>query len=220
PFQRIRCWIDPTNRDEVPLPRLVSPAPSTPALPPVVATPVRASALQAELIDIFHELSGVTDIDPEAEFVAQGFDSLLLGQAARAIEKKFRTKITFRQLLNETTSVAALAAHLEQALPAQPAAVTARATPATETSGGATAALFRAQLEAMQALFAEQLRTLHGQSPAPESVATDGPAGDPPMPAPRLRGRSDPLTPRQQDYIKTLAQRINARTPLAKARTQ
>ena len=41
------------------------------------------------------------------------------------------------------------------------------------------------------------------------------------MPAPRLaRGRSDPLTPRQQDYIKTLAQRINARTPLAKARTQ
>ena len=63
----------------------------------------RASALQAEVTDIFRELSGVTDIDPEAEFVAHGFDSLLLGQAARAIEKKFRTKITFRQLLNETT---------------------------------------------------------------------------------------------------------------------
>src|SRR4029453_5674053 len=113
----------------------------------------------------------------------QGFHSLPLGQAARSIEKKFRTKITFRQLLNETTSVAALAAHLEQALPAQPAAVTARPHPATETSGGATAALFRAQLEAMQALFAEQLRTLPGQSPAPdrepESAAADGPAGGP-----------------------------------------
>ena len=223
PFQRVRCWIDPTNRGEVPPPRLVSPVPSTPAPPPVAATPVRGSALQAGLIDIFRELSGVTDIDPEAEFVAQGFDSLLLGQAARAIEKKFRTKITFRQLLNETTSVAALAAHLEQALPARPAAITARATPAPETSDGATAALFRAQLEAMQALFAEQLRALHGQSPAPEpeAAATDGPAGGPPMPARRLaRGRSDPLTPRQQDYIRTLVQRINARTPLAKARTQ
>ena len=173
PFQRVRCWIDPTNRDEVPPPRLVSPVPSTPTLPPVAAPPARASALQAEIIDIFRELSGVTDIDPEAEFVAQGFDSLLLGQAARAIEKKFRTKITFRQLLNETTSVAALAAHLEQALPAQPAAATARATPVPETSDGATATLFRAQLEAMQALFAEQLRTLHGQSPAaePEPIA-------------------------------------------------
>lgn len=227
PFQRVRCWIDPTNRSEAPLPRLVSPVPAAPALPSVVAPPARTSTLQAELIDIFRELSGVTDIDPEAEFVAQGFDSLLLGQAARAIEKKFRTKITFRQLLNETTSVAALAAHLEQALPAQPAAVTARAAPVPETADGATAALFRAQLEAMQALFAEQLRALHGQSPAPEteSAATDepaeGPAGGPPMPAPRLaRGRSDPLTPRQQDYIRTLVQRINARTPLAKARTQ
>ena len=220
PFQRIRCWIDPGSRHEAALPRLVSPVPSTPAPVPAAATPARASALQAELMDIFRELSGVTDVDPEAEFVAQGFDSLLLGQAARAIEKKFRTKITFRQLLNETTSVAALAAHLEQALPAQPAAAT---TPATGTSDGATAALFRAQLEAMQALFAEQLRALHGQSPAQEAetVASDGPAGGPPMPVPRLgRGRSDPLTPRQQDYIRTLAERINTRTPLSKARTQ
>src|SRR4030095_13436595 len=35
PFQRVRCWIDPTNRGEAPLPRLVSPVPAAPALPPV-----------------------------------------------------------------------------------------------------------------------------------------------------------------------------------------
>lgn len=205
PFQRSRHWIEPAAGHAAPVARPVSPVPP-PAAPPTARRP----ALVAQIVEIFRDLSGVTDIDPEVDFIAQGFDSLLLGQAARAIEKKFSTRISFRQLLNETPSAATLADHLDSILPAEPPAP-------------ATTALFQAQLEAMHALFAEQLRALHGQAPAvapaarlPEAEASQDVAGPPRL----SRGKSTPLTQRQQDYIRTLAQRLNARTPLSKARTQ
>ncbi|MBI2737466.1 MAG: amino acid adenylation domain-containing protein [Rhodospirillales bacterium] len=205
PFQRSRHWIEPVAGHAAPIARPVPPVPP-PATPPAG----RAPALVAQIVEIFRDLSGVTDIDPEVDFIAQGFDSLLLGQAARAIEKKFQTRISFRQLLNETPSAATLANHLAAILPAQPPA-------------SATTALFQAQLEAMHALFAEQLRVLQGQAPA-VAPAARLPAAEPTQDVagpPRLsRGKSTPLTQRQQDYIRTLAQRLNARTPLSKARTQ
>lgn len=213
PFQRTRHWIDPGPTHSAPTVAVVAPA------MPVVPRP----AIASEIIEIFRQLSGVVDIDPEADFISQGFDSLLLGQAARAIEKKFQTKITFRQLLNETPSVTALAASLA-ASPGASSRTGAPTSPATATPDDATPALFRAQLEAMQALFAEQLRALHGQSSPP-------PAAPPAMPTtseetdaagpPRLPQRArQPLTARQRDYIGTLAQQLNARTPLSKERTQ
>jgi amino acid adenylation domain-containing protein len=222
PFQRTRCWIDPIFARVVPARRPVSQALSPPALPPAAPEP----ALLDQIVDIFRDLSGVTDIDPEADFIEHGFDSLLLAQAARTIEKKFQTRITFRQLLNETRSAATLAEHLASILtarrPTPVAAPMSAATPALNPSGGdATAALFRAQLEAMHALFAEQLRALQGQ---PASLDTAEPVGTAVQNAfgpPRLpSGKSRPLTAMQQDYIRTLAERINARTPLSKSRTQ
>jgi|FEC22Drversion2_1045045.scaffolds.fasta_scaffold00379_19 amino acid adenylation domain-containing protein len=212
PFQRTRHWIDAEAEQ--------SPA-VTAAPKPATPTPTRAVA--SEIIEIFRQLSGVTDIDPEADFISQGFDSLLLGQAARAIEKKFQTKITFRQLLNETPSVATLAASLP-ALPSAQSPAPAATIPAPGTPGDATAVLFRAQLEAMQALFAEQLRTLQGQASPPQAaspaVLTPVEPADGAGP-PRLRqGRGAALTPRQRDYVGTLVRRINARTPLSKERTQ
>ena len=75
-------------------------------LPPVAdASRCHASpALLAEIIDDLPRTVGRHRRSiPRRSFLELGFDSLLLGQAARAIEKKFRTKITFRQLLNETT---------------------------------------------------------------------------------------------------------------------
>lgn len=225
PFQRSRYWIEPTAGHERPVAPLASPmlAPATPT--PSPATAPALPGLLTDILEIFRDLSGVTDVDADADFIAQGFDSLLLGQAARAIEKKFQVKITFRQLLKETPSAMALAGHLESLLPTQPAA--AAATAPSETRGAATPALFKAQLEAMQALFAEQLRALHGQlqgqsppapvtAPAPTETFDQDAAGPPRL----SRGKGQPLTSRQQDYIRTLAQRSNARTPLSKARTQ
>lgn len=204
PFQRSRHWIEPAAGRTPPVERPEPPAPPA----------ARAPALAAQIMEIFRDLSGVSDIDPEANFIAQGFDSLLLGQAARAIEKKFQTRISFRQLLKETPSATTLADYLGSILPAQPSA---------EAPASPTAALFQAQLDAMHALFAEQLRALHGQAPAAASAARS-PAAEPTQDVagpPRLsRAKSAPLTQRQQDYIRTLAQRINTRTPLSKARTQ
>ncbi|GEP55042.1 type I polyketide synthase [Reyranella soli] len=112
PFQRSRHWIEPAPWHAPPAARPVAPVASS----PMPAPP--AAALVTQIVEIFRDLSGVTDIDPEADFIVQGFDSLLLGQAARAIEKKFQTKISFRQLLNETPSAATLADHLASILPA------------------------------------------------------------------------------------------------------
>ncbi len=50
-------------------------APVAPALPtPCGATSARIDAGHARSSEIFRDLSGVTDIDPEADFIAQGFD--------------------------------------------------------------------------------------------------------------------------------------------------
>ncbi len=214
PFQRIRHWIEPASGHAASAARPVAPAASSP-----MSAPPRATALVAQIVEIFRDLSGVTDIDPDADFIAQGFDSLLLGQAAHAIEKKFQTRISFRQLLKETPSAATLAEYLCSILPAQAPATTT----AAEASALAPTALFQAQLEAMHALFAEQLRALHGQAPA-ATPAARLPAADPTPDVagpPRLsRSKGTPLTQRQQHYIRTLTQRLDARTPLSKARTQ
>ncbi|WP_422003360.1 amino acid adenylation domain-containing protein [Reyranella sp.] len=256
PFQRVRCWIDAPSRgteatasasvaaspsaDLPPAPAAAAqtPAPviaatATPAL--AVAAAERAPALLAQVLDILRELSGLPDVDAEAEFLAQGFDSLLLGQVARAVEKKFGTKITFRQLLSECPSAAALARHLDAILPKEAPvaapAVAAVPAPVGEPGNDATTALFRTQIDAMQALFAEQLRALQGKSVAPAVARPPAPlAAAPstttPASAPRISlpvnpgARGQALTPRQKGYIEQLTRQINARTPMSKASTQ
>ncbi len=108
-FQRTRCWID--RADGPPEQAEISAVP--PATPPVSLD----TDLQGRIVEILQELSGITDIDPQASFVEMGFDSLMLGQAARAIEKAFQVRITFRQLLNDMPSVARLASHLASLQP-------------------------------------------------------------------------------------------------------
>ncbi len=139
-FQRARHWIERTTRHRtVAAPAL--PEPEVAATPSVPAAPVPQPAgkvtalesLQAEIMGILEEYSGATDIDPQENFVALGFDSLLLGQVARALEKRFKTRITFRQLLGDVPSVARLAAHLAATLPA-------RETPAAAAPPAARAA--------------------------------------------------------------------------------
>ncbi len=113
-FQRSRHWIERSVSTRQPPAIVASAAPVIEAASP--QTPAAAPGARDTIHDvvaILQDLSGIADIDPNETFVAQGFDSLLLGQVARAVEKKFRTKITFRQLLTDLPSVSRLVAHLE-----------------------------------------------------------------------------------------------------------
>ena len=150
-FQRTRHWIERSAANPR---RAATAAPAVEVAPVAEAAPVAASAsrleaLQAEIVGILEHLSGAADIDPRETFVDLGFDSLLLGQVARAVERKFKVRITFRQLLKDMPSAASLARHLDATLPAdavqpQPkAAMPAAAAPPPADDGEARVRLYR-----------------------------------------------------------------------------
>ena len=242
PFQRSRHWIERTGRPFVAaLPSATQlPAPSVASRPEVSATPAaplllpasRIDKFQAEIVEILEHLSGASDIAPLTHFVELGFDSLLLGQVARALEKKFHIRITFRQLLKEMSSAALLAAYLDSTLPPEEAPA-ALASPAAAPDVGVpmTAdglpAVFREQLQTMHALFADQLRALQAQAtagtsqpPAPRPAPTGDTAARLRLYQPSASKASTKLTGSQLAYIEDLVKRVNARTPLAKSSTQ
>ncbi|WP_201756638.1 polyketide synthase [Corallococcus silvisoli] len=125
PFQRQRHWID--------LERAVVPAPTPSTGAAVSPAPVpRAERLVPTLRNLFEELSGLelADADPGASFLELGLDSLVLTQAALAVQKQFGVKVTFRQLLEEVASLTQLATFLDGRMPpeAAPAVATAQLT--------------------------------------------------------------------------------------------
>lgn len=84
-------------------------------------TPVnRRQKLMDELRGILYELSGMepASMDAEVSFLELGFDSLFLSQAVIQFNKRFGTKLSFRALFEEVPTIAALAAHLDEVLPA------------------------------------------------------------------------------------------------------
>jgi amino acid adenylation domain-containing protein len=91
--------------------------------------------LVAELKATLGELAGqdLSAADPRTGFLELGFDSLFLTQAAVAVRKKFGVRVTFRQLIEDLTSIGALAAFLETRLSA---ASPVFATVPVETSAG------------------------------------------------------------------------------------
>jgi amino acid adenylation domain-containing protein len=152
----------------------------------------RAIRIQAALVEIFGELSGIdlATTDSTTTFLELGFDSLFLTQATQALKEKFGIKITFRQLLNDVSSLGALTEYVESNLRsevlAEPdrieahreperAVVVAAADPASAVAAQPARAetpetvaasessierLMREQLQAMNQLFAKQLETL------------------------------------------------------------
>lgn len=98
----------------------------TDAVPAIEAgqAPDNASSkvsLPSQILAILSELSGneLADADPDLSFIELGFDSLSLTQAAIALHKTFRVKVTFRQLLQDLPSPATLAEYLEKHIPAR-----------------------------------------------------------------------------------------------------
>ncbi|MFT3990481.1 MAG: amino acid adenylation domain-containing protein [Luteolibacter sp.] len=175
PFERQSYWIDRSSS-------LPAPAPiSTPAINVVPPAPAETFSPQApmdrlpdlaqQLRSIVLELSGIHVTDDAATFTELGFDSLFLTQASQAIQSRFGQKITFRQMLGDLASVAAIAKHLDQQLPAS-APVAAPVTPAVSapvsapTGNTTLEQLMANQLQLMQAFMAQNQQAPQATAPS------------------------------------------------------
>jgi amino acid adenylation domain-containing protein len=89
----------------------------------------RRPNLIARLREVFEDTSGVEmgDADAAATFVELGLDSLTLTQVALQLKKNFSVNVTFRDLMENHSSLDALADYLDQLLPAEVAAAPAPA---------------------------------------------------------------------------------------------
>lgn len=185
PLLRRRYWVDPVAAP-TPAPAPVILSVSPPVAEVTMTTVARIPRLTTELVALFADLSGESlgATDAETSFLELGFDSLFMGQAAAALSRTYGVEITFRSLLAEYPSIAALAAHLDAVIPPEvvgvPAPVAqsvvavrapvASALPALSALAGDLSGLMQAQMQTMQAVFADQLRafgTAAAAAPSP-----------------------------------------------------
>jgi amino acid adenylation domain-containing protein len=80
----------------------------------------RRDRLLSSLKMLVHRMTGVdaADIDTHATFLEMGVDSLVLIRGSQEIRQTFGVDISLRQLMEELSTLEALADYLEQALPA------------------------------------------------------------------------------------------------------
>ena len=178
PFERKRHWVDRAAGEPV----ASGPDPAVnhdryeDEMPVTTDPPAtgRRDALVDRVRNLFSDLSGMdaASIDTGTAFLELGLDSLVLTQAALLLQKTFDVKISFRALLEELSTIDALAAHLDGALPAEaapvpatppaatamPAVPGAADSPSEAASGGTVERLIAEQLEVMR----QQLEMLRG----------------------------------------------------------
>ncbi|MDP8909371.1 MAG: acyltransferase domain-containing protein, partial [Chloroflexota bacterium] len=193
PFERKRYWVDAAA--EYPTMGTSSPSgngnvqDAQMTVTPPANTSGRREALLDQLRGLFSDLSGMepASLDPAVAFVELGLDSLFLTQAAVTLQKTFKVKISFRELLDELATIDALATHLDATLPAEPSP--APAVPAADLPSlrrpprdadaappvEAVERLIAEQLEVMR----QQLEVMRGGSAAAPSAATAPPPGAP-----------------------------------------
>lgn len=167
PFQRQRHWIDAPASARRGVSRPASSAVEPPATEPAsidtqaqpidgikimnVATPVAAAsripALQTSLITLLSDMSGeaLGPGETGATFLELGFDSLFIGQFAQRIEKDYKIKLSFRELLSNIPTIQDLAVHLDRQLPPEPQPQPAVAPVATPPLAAAVAPVAAAQ---------------------------------------------------------------------------
>ena len=205
PFERKRHWVERAAQKSVAgVPDSnVNRDPDEEEMPPTPqpAAIGRRDALVDRLRGLFGDLSGMdaASIETDATFLELGLDSLLLTQAALLLQKTLDVQISFRQLLDELSTIDALAAHLDGALPpdaapAVPEPAAAVVMPvgpsATSIASGATPdgtveRLIAEQLEVMR----QQLEVLRGangaapSTPMPALPLADDAASAAPVPA-------------------------------------
>lgn len=84
----------------------------------------RLEAIASKLRDLFINLSGaeIGSGQDSSSFFELGMDSLLLTQAASKIKTEFSVDVKFRQLVDDCSTIAALAEHINKLLPPEKAA--------------------------------------------------------------------------------------------------
>ena len=141
PFERKRYWIDPPSpvASKDPLPEAVS---SNAGQDPTgarqsaedqqfmserdksSARPEQREGIRSRLKTIFADLSGLdtASFDGSDSFLDLGFDSLFLTQVTQELRTQFQVQITFRQLLDDVSTLDALASYIDAHLgPDEPA---------------------------------------------------------------------------------------------------
>jgi amino acid adenylation domain-containing protein len=170
----------------MPQPAVLPPAPFPPPVQPEAQSlpSTRKDTIRALLVEIFEELSGldIAGEDESASFLEIGFDSLFLTQVTQSLQSRFGIKITFRQLMEDLSTLKALSAyvdaHIAPGLYEAPAAagpvVSPTPSPVSVTPAIATASagasspmeeLMKSQLAALNQLFAQQIAALNGAVP-------------------------------------------------------
>ncbi|NCD25602.1 MAG: amino acid adenylation domain-containing protein, partial [Deltaproteobacteria bacterium] len=148
------------------------------------------------ILSLAHTTLGLKpdELDPDANILELGLDSLMIIKLAQEIERRFGVTLEARWFLTTMPSLADLARHVlderpQHAVPMRaaeappeprdgkgmpgPACTLPDLPPVGATHGPGLSALFEAQLRTMQTLFAEQLRALGGNlSPVPTPDAT------------------------------------------------
>ena len=195
PFERKQYWLSPVLAAESPA-SFPSAAPSAsaaiapepvPTVPPVSNDANmtddtahgpdggRLQSIEDKLRTLFSELSGIaaSELDAAASFLESGFDSLFLTQASTAIQKTFGAKIAFRDLLEDLSSLKAVAERLDQILPAEafaapkpaprPTPVAAARTVMATASQAAVAPVSAASLGALEQVLVQQLELMRSQ---------------------------------------------------------
>jgi acyl transferase domain-containing protein len=135
PFERRRHWVDrpqasaETVNGHADSQRHIEQQPTKSGLkemapsasPPMqlAVVPALRQAVETRLLEIFERVSGRSLLASEhnLSFLDLGFDSLLLTQAARAIQSSLGVKIAFRQLMDDQGSLATLADWIEERAP-------------------------------------------------------------------------------------------------------
>ncbi|RFC46556.1 MAG: Acyl transferase domain-containing protein [Verrucomicrobia bacterium] len=234
PFERRRHWVDPT-------PRPPGTAPLSPLqtnFPQDVMAPTSSSSRTPELTnavrEILSDISGLPDRDLKsgASFLELGFDSLLLTQVSRALQNRFKTPITLRQMMSDLLTTDAMVSHLDSVLPPDafssaesPVSLEAPPAPVVPPSlplsvGGSLESVIAAQLDLMR----QQLNLLQGLPTQPAAPQVPSPLPQPP-PTRKAVSAPDPvinrlfdeaLTPSQSAHLRDLIKLYVARTPTSR----
>jgi amino acid adenylation domain-containing protein len=171
------------------------------AIEPLKEAPMqeRKLRLQPIVAEVFTQLSGieVTPDQVDHQFLELGLDSLFLTQATQGIQKKFGVKLTFRQIMEQYSTIASLAGYLDSVLPpdAFPAGAQVQAAPvqmaaapssvsapaanfsnstSPSTGGSAAERLFSEQMAMMSKVFEQQMAALRATTGLP--AATPAPS--------------------------------------------
>jgi amino acid adenylation domain-containing protein len=151
----------------------------------------RKERLLAASRKLLEELSGydLTEVDPASSLMELGLDSLLLTQAAQVFQKKFGVAVSFRQLMEELSSLQEIAAYLDSkmapdafAAPAKPAAVAApqmqmQPIAGINTGGAGVPGSVLEQILLQQHQLTQQVLLLMGRGAAASAPASVAPTG-------------------------------------------